>query len=216
MHLCTDLALQGEYGGYLFPEPRADESSEDNEDTTSPRSPNPQKTSLLYTWGEYLKGKLAYGTFPPQTNLESHVERRKSTVYRAWWIVDGVYIPICISSCHWVAYVIHFHRRFITVYDSMPSSHIDQAMKGVMAPLCELIPYLLQDAIFYSTRTEIDDIDEPFTYVRPVNGIPHQQLSGDCGIFTCMYIYYLGLGRPVNFSPVDGPFFRRRIAFKLW
>lgn len=148
------------------------------------------QASLLYTWGEYLKRKLAYGTFPPLIDLESHVEGQKSTVHRAWWTVDEVYIPICISSCHWVACAIHFHHRRIIVYGSTPFAYTDQAIKGVMAPWCELIPYLLRDVGFYSMYTEIDDIDKPFTYVRVVNGLPSLTAIGGLWGFH-LHVYVL-------------------------
>ena len=171
---------------------------------------------MQIAWASYLNGELEKGSFYVKTDLESHVEGRNSVVHRAWWTVDEVYVPICISSSHWVACAIHFHRRTITVYDSCPSAHSEQHLVEVMQPMSELLPYLLDDAGFYNIRTDLKFSKEAFTVVRPTDGIPLQQISGDCGVFTCMYIYYLGLNRPLDFSFLDGPFFRMRMAVELW
>lgn len=172
---------------------------------------------LRIAWEAMLTGKLAEGSFFPNTDVERFVQGTRSTFYRPWTAVDVVYIPVNILGHHWVACAVNFHQRLITVYDSAPTTHSEDEMRTVIMPLCMLLPHLMRAAEFYSIRTDIPDLDTPFTYIRPLDGVPHQDPgSGDCGVFTCIFIHYLTLGRPFDFGAKDGPFFRRRIAVDVW
>ncbi|KAJ4706605.1 U-box domain-containing 35-like protein [Melia azedarach] len=186
----------------------------------------PQRWSIVSThlyqylriaWEAMLTGKLAEGSFFPNTDVERFVQGTRSTFYRPWTAVDVVYIPVNVLGHHWVACAVNFHQRLITVYDSAPTTHSEDEMRTVIMPLCMLLPHLMRAAEFYSIRTDIPDLDTPFTYIRPLDGVPHQDPgSGDCGVFTCIFIHYLTLGRPFDFGAKDGPFFRRRIAIDVW
>ncbi|KAJ4727543.1 Phospholipase-like protein [Melia azedarach] len=174
-------------------------------------------TALQVTYTGYLSGALAEGTFYPNSDIESFVMGRHCRLHRDWVQVDVVYLPLSLGGDHWVACEIHFRRREITVYDSLPSAHGDADIDSAMQPLCIYIPYLLHQTGFYRYRTDVTERLTPFTFIRPRQGIPQQRSdSGDCGIFTCMFIQYLGLGRPFDFGPEDGVHMRTRVAVDLW
>jgi Ulp1 family protease len=42
--------------------------------------------------------------------------------------------------------------------------------------------------------------------------VPQQNNGFDCGVFTCLFAEYVSNGRPMDFSPYDIEFFRKRIA----
>ncbi|KAJ4706646.1 Phospholipase-like protein [Melia azedarach] len=174
-------------------------------------------TVLQVTYTGYLSRALAEGTFYPNSDIESFVMGRHCRLHRDWVQVDVVYLPLSLGGDHWVACEIHFRRREITVYDSLPSAHGDADIDSAMQPLCIYIPYLLHQTGFYRYRTDVTERLTPFTFIRPRQGIPQQRSdSGDCGIFTCMFIQYLGLGRPFDFGPEDGVHMRTRVAVDLW
>lgn len=138
-------------------------------------------------------------------------------LYRDWMIVDVVYIPAKVCGAHWVACAVDFDRRHITVYDSSPSVHDEDVMSEAMRPLCTLLPHLMRYGGVYAVRTDLDDSISPFTYTRPLEGVPHQDPeSNDSGIFTIKFIEYLGLGRSFDFGPEHGAYFRRKIALDLY
>ncbi|KAJ4713273.1 Cysteine proteinases superfamily protein [Melia azedarach] len=95
-------------------------------------------------------------------------------------------------------------------------AHGDDVLDTAIQPLCIYIPYLLDQTEFYRYRTDVIQSLEAFTYIRPIEGIPHQQLdSGDYGIFTCMFIQHLGLGLPLCFRAEDSELMRTRVAVDL-
>ncbi|KAJ4717826.1 Ulp1 protease family, C-terminal catalytic domain containing protein [Melia azedarach] len=174
-------------------------------------------TALQVTYRGYLSRTLAKGTFYPNSGIEAFVTGRHSRLHRDWIQVDVVYLPITLGGNHWVACEIHLRRRAITVYDSLPSAHGDDVLDTAIQPLCIYIPYLLDQTGFYRYRTDVIQNLEAFTYIRPIEGIPHQRSdSGDCGIFTCMFIQHLGLGLPLCFRPEDSELMRTRVAVDLW
>ncbi|KAJ4712634.1 Phospholipase-like protein [Melia azedarach] len=174
-------------------------------------------TALQVTYRGYLSRTLAEGTFYPNSGIEAFVTRRHSRLHRDWIQVDVVYLPITLGGNHWVACEIHLRWRAITVYDSLPSAHGDDVLDTAIQPLCIYIPYLLDQTGFYRYRTDVIQSLEAFTYIRPIEGIPHQRSdSGDCGIFTCMFIQHLGLGLPLCFGPEDSELMQTRVAVDLW
>ncbi|KAJ4712512.1 Phospholipase-like protein [Melia azedarach] len=174
-------------------------------------------SALMVTYRGYVSRSLAEGTFYPNSDIKSFVTGRHSRLHRDWIQVDVVYLPVLLGGDHWVACEIHLPRREITIYDSLPSAHGDDDIKTAMQPLCIYIPHLLDQAGFYRYRPNVIHSLEPFTYIRPMQDIPHQRSdSGDCGIFTCMFIQYLGLGLPLSFGAEDSELMRTRVAVDLW
>lgn len=44
---------------------------------------------------------------------------------------------------------------------------------------------------------------------------PQQDNGTDCGVFTCMFAYYLALQLQLRFSAADMPYFRQRITLEI-
>lgn len=94
-----------------------------------------------------------------------------STFHGGRWIVDEVYVLICISSLHWVAYTIHFRRCRSMVYDSCLTTHFALSLIKVMCLMSELIPYLLDDIRFYKIKIELKFSKDTFMLLCSVDGV---------------------------------------------
>ena len=51
--------------------------------------------------------------------------------------------------------------------------------------------------------------------INQTDGIPIQENSSDCGVFTCMYMEYLSRDEPFDFTQEQMSFIRRRIIYEI-
>ncbi|XP_047340007.1 uncharacterized protein LOC124943556 [Impatiens glandulifera] len=143
---------------------------------------------------------LCYSKFSknPQTyqfddDLMEYFRGDEGKLMTSWMIVDKIYFPMNLNMKHWVLCEVQLQDWCINVYDCeqgfIKKNHYDKFMK----PLCKMIPYL-----FLFGTTEFDRIKYPkfslegMSYVViPHPRVPKCTKSGDCGLFTIMYLEYL-------------------------
>lgn len=81
--------------------------------------------------------------------------------------------------------------------------------------------------IEFARERELDtDIDS--WEVNPVNvsiyaifiylfkDIPKQANSNDCGVFVCQYVEYLSRNAPIDFTQLDVPALRKKMAYEIY
>lgn len=157
----------------------------------------------------YLSETLDEESFYLNSDVESFV--------MDWIFFDIVYIPMHVYNDHCVECEDHLGLQEIRAYDLAPDAHFDAELCTALRPLYCLFPHLLHYMGFYDHRPDVDDNLDPFMYSRLIEGIPCQAPNlDDCGILTCMFIQYLGLGIPLNFRPEDRPTLRAKVVVNLW
>ena len=129
-------------------------------------------------------------------------------------------MPINVISSHWFLAVLDLNTWKVTVYDSQTSSNMFQVFneKGHFK------------SVGQSILSELDDIDywddfpaghrpEMIEFVEAEN-VPQQEAdTGDCGVFTCLFMELLASGLPVqthSSSREVGVSYRRRMLDILW
>lgn len=125
------------------------------------------------------------------------------------------YVYTFMFGDHWVDCEVHLDSWEIYVYNSTSDTHSDSEMSTGLHLLCYLLPHLLDQTSFYEYWIDADIYLDPFTYIWREDIHSQTSNSGDCGIFTCMFIQYLGLGISFDFGIEDGPVLRARITCDL-
>ncbi|XP_047309477.1 uncharacterized protein LOC124912881 [Impatiens glandulifera] len=147
-------------------------------------------TRLSLRYSKFSKNPQTY-TF--DDDLMEYFRGDEEKLMTSWMIVDKIYFPMNLNMKHWVLCEVQLQDWCINVYDCeqgfIKNNHYDKFMK----PLCEMIPYL-----FLFGTTEFDRIKYPkfslegMSYVViPHPRVPKCTKSGDCGLFTIMYLEYL-------------------------
>ncbi|KAG7588704.1 Ulp1 protease family C-terminal catalytic domain [Arabidopsis suecica] len=117
------------------------------------------KKKLKFNWGVNLasKGRL------PTTFLKN---------------VYLVYIPMNWSTTHWVGLVINLMQGTIEVLDPLIDASSDEEVMSLMAPVVEMIPWLVKDAIAKEYTQKFST--KPLTWKR-VAGLYQNKRGGDSG-----------------------------------
>ncbi|XP_047342771.1 uncharacterized protein LOC124946245 [Impatiens glandulifera] len=147
-------------------------------------------TRLSLRYSKFSKNPQIYQF---DDDLMEYFRGDEGKLMTSWMIVDKVYFPMNLNMKHWVLCEVQLQDWCINVYDYeqgfIKKNHYDKFMK----PLCEMIPY-----IFLFGTTEFDRIKYPkfslegMSYVViPHPRVPKCTKSGDCGLFTIMYLEYL-------------------------
>ncbi|XP_047331015.1 uncharacterized protein LOC124934520 [Impatiens glandulifera] len=169
---------------------------------------------------------LRYSKFSknPQTykfddDLMEYFRGDEGKLMTSWMIVDKVYFPMNLNMKHWVLCEVQLQDWCINVYDCeqgfIKKNHYDKFMK----PLCEMIPYM-----FLFGTTEFDRIKYPkfslegMSYVViPHPRVPKCTKSGDCGLFTIMYLEYLTAKLDISAVTSENiVFWRQKWAVRLF
>ncbi|XP_047320660.1 uncharacterized protein LOC124924706 [Impatiens glandulifera] len=169
---------------------------------------------------------LRYSKFSknPQTyqfddDLMEYFRGDEGKLMTSWMIVDKLYFPMNLNMKHWVLCEVQLHDWCINVYDCeqgfIKKNYYDKFMK----PLCEMIPY-----IFLFGTTEFDRIKYPkfslegMSYVViPHPRVPKCTKSGDCGLFTIMYLEYLTAKLDISAVTSENMvFWRQKWAVRLF
>lgn len=53
-------------------------------------------------------------------------------------------------------------------------------------------------------------------FIFPMQDMPRQKNSFDCGVFTCMYANYVSIGKKVDFNQDDMGRFRKQIGCEIY
>ncbi|KAF8095213.1 hypothetical protein N665_0339s0082 [Sinapis alba] len=124
--------------------------------------------------------------------------------------IDDIYAPVNFQNDHWIAIWISIPKRHIVVWDSIVK-HIS------MEPFLTMVPYLLVECA--STDEErIKYSLEPFTYERPIVGVP-QCIASDCGVYALKYMECHALGYtsfPAAFCEKNVKHIREKMAHDIF
>ncbi|KAG7588753.1 Ulp1 protease family C-terminal catalytic domain [Arabidopsis suecica] len=89
-----------------------------------------------------------------------------------------VYIPMNWSTTHWVGLVINLMQGTIEVLDPLIDASSDEEVMSLMAPVVEMIPWLVKDAIAKEYTQKFST--KPLTWKR-VAGLYQNKRGGDSG-----------------------------------
>lgn len=108
------------------------------------------------------------------------------------WVadVDHLYFGHCIENNHWVAVDANLIRRHIDVYDCIDTAYSDTKIYEQILPYARMIPYIIKAG---TTETKTRVSLQKFTINRR-RGIPQNDQSGDCGVYTVKFLEHLALG----------------------
>ncbi|XP_047326402.1 uncharacterized protein LOC124930081 [Impatiens glandulifera] len=148
-----------------------------------------------------------------------------------WSTIDDIYVPVNISQKHWILCVARLQKNRIDVYDC--DAYIYKNLDPYLKPLCEMIPHVFAKTITTGEMKRYPHFNfqspiQPITYKRfphpkvktaaaKVGEVPRATESGDCGVFTLMYIEYLTANQGVqNVTSENMEFWRQKMAVRLF
>lgn len=76
--------------------------------------------------------------------------------------------------------------------------------------LAEILAYLKAE-LWDKKKLELNESDWTTSCVV----VPQQKNQSDCGVFVCTYADYIASGKKFDFSQVDMPYFRLRMAWEI-
>lgn len=122
-----------------------------------------------------------------------------------------VFFPLNNDQSHWNLVVLDISKKCATIYDSLVG-------RPLLVKYMEyLVDYIYDDAVFKNLmdRQTADEERKGWFYQQPEDGVPQQQNSYDCGVFTVMYAMYLSEDLPLSFSQGDMPEFRSLLIYLM-
>ena len=119
--------------------------------------------------------------------------------------LDKIFFPINAGEMHWLCAVIFMQEKCIQVYDSMGS--------GGDLYLQSLFQYI-KDEHMDKKKCPLPNPEE-WTLVHTTSDTPQQRNGYDCGVFTCMFAYFLSQNFPLDFSQDDIEHCRDHIFFTI-
>ncbi|XP_047331910.1 uncharacterized protein LOC124935524 [Impatiens glandulifera] len=148
-----------------------------------------------------------------------------------WSTIDDVYMPVNINQKHWILCVARLQKYRIEVYDC--DAYLYKNLDPYLKPFCDMIPIIFAKTITPGERVRYPNFNfegpiQPMTYKRfphpkvktaaaKVGEVPRAIESGDCGVFTLMYMEHLTANQPVhNVTSENMGFFRQKMAVRLF
>ncbi|XP_047324740.1 uncharacterized protein LOC124928288 [Impatiens glandulifera] len=148
-----------------------------------------------------------------------------------WSTSDDVYMLLNINQKHWILCVARLQKYRIDVYDC--DAYLYKNLDLYLKPFYDMIPYIFAKTITPGERVRFPKFNfegpiQPMTYKRlphpkvktaaaKVGEVPRATESGDCGVFTLMYMEYLTANQAVhNVTSENMEFFRQKMAVRLF
>ncbi|KAI9295925.1 cysteine proteinase [Neoconidiobolus thromboides FSU 785] len=133
---------------------------------------------------------------------------RKTDIFKK----DILLIPINLNNAHWACAIVHFKRKRIEYYDSIPSTNSKNHVVGILKS------YLNEECM---DKKKIPFNFDEWTDYTP-NLIPQQMNGTDCGVFllsfaTCLIHPKFQKNREIQFpfNQNDIQYIRKRILYEL-
>lgn len=126
----------------------------------------------------------------------------------------NLFFPINVNGTHWVLLHIMPSRRMVHIYDSILSVVFEERIAVLTAPdyhsrIFALAKHWVDEQIRTHDRMaqfrsqEFKFFDSSKWKFETVTQCPQQRGSFDCGVFVCMFVRYLALGYPLDFTAAD-------------
>ncbi|CAE6207171.1 unnamed protein product [Arabidopsis arenosa] len=109
--------------------------------------------------------------------------------------IDLVYIPMKWSTSHWVGLVINLRLCKVQVFDPLIEARSDEEVNSVMAPVVEMIPWLVKEAVGKNYTKNFST--DPLTWER-VKGLYQNQRGGDSGPVATKFLEMHAYGLRTN------------------
>ena len=123
------------------------------------------------------------------------------------FVLNKLFFGCNVNGAHWTCAVVFMQNKKIQYFDSMSGSGTNY-VQG-------LFQYL-QDEWKAKKGAEMPDLDQwELVYGHEGDNIPQQHNGYDCGVFTCMFAYYLSVDRPLSFNQSHINQFRDCIALSI-
>ena len=103
---------------------------------------------------------------------------------------DHLFFPINITSSHWILGVVFMQESRVEIFNSLRGKHKKHAR--------HLMKYLEDEHL----RKKGRPLRRTFTITNPT-GVPQQENGCDCGVFVCLFAYFLALMQPLTFNQAD-------------
>ncbi|EIE20629.1 cysteine proteinase [Coccomyxa subellipsoidea C-169] len=136
-------------------------------------------------------------TLPKKLNLQNQAR----ALFTPFSILDveRVIVPVHLGN-HWTCALIDLVAQEIVYFDSLGGRE-DKILRALRS--------YIADEYRDKRNAEVDTSEWPIRYPRDV---PLQQNGCDCGVFALQFAEHLSRGAPMDFSQLDMPFFRAKIA----
>ena len=115
---------------------------------------------------------------------------------------DELLFPVNVGGSHWILIQVLLVEKMIKIYDSIGCDvaiWVDRIIRYICDEYQRLYSadYLWKDQLLSNVITA---------------SCPKQNNSWDCGVYVCLFGYYIGMGKELNFSPKYVASYRRTIA----
>ena len=113
-----------------------------------------------------------------------------------------MFVPVNKSKVHWVLMVIDSNKHTVFGYDFLTPTNIKKytvfgydSLGSTCQPYGKmLLKFLKQEHHLY-----FNDTNFPYDWkYEDIDDAPRQKNTDDCGVFVCMYTYFLFLGMDVH------------------
>eukprot|EP00388_Colpodella_angusta_P020798 GDKJ01052343.1.p1 GENE.GDKJ01052343.1~~GDKJ01052343.1.p1 ORF type:complete len:417 (+),score=63.07 GDKJ01052343.1:15-1265(+) len=180
------------------------------------RSTGNPKGPKVYCFSTFFWSKLSEGGRYQYSNVARWTKRKKIDIFN----FDSVLFPVHVGENHWTLGAVDLHQHTVSVYDSLG---------GGNGLFCELVVRWIADEWQDKKGTPYSDGGRSWTVVSGSNrkgadgkkeagvvgGVPLQNNSYDCGVFTCLFAERLAAGGTFIFRQTDMDVARRKITVCL-
>lgn len=143
-------------------------------------------TKLLNEGNHVMDGEYSY------RNVSNWASKLMKGVGGDIFEMDKIFFPFNCGRCHWVCAVVDMKRKTIFIVDPMGGNHTRY--------LQHLFRYL-QDEHKIKKGSPLPEVEKWRVMHNSVaGGIPLQENGYDCGVFTCMFAYFLLMDFPLVFT----------------
>jgi hypothetical protein len=154
-----------------------------------------QSRKKSHFFNSYLMAKILAGEDVSRWT-RSPRESNKIDVFA----LDKIFIPINIDDSHWLMAIIFIDRKEICIFDSFREEHSDY--------LSKLNDWISNEEVAFGR-------DKSTWKLTSVQDCPYQNNNYDCGVFAIMCANYLSYNLPLQYSQMNMPFFRMKIASSI-
>nr|XP_020474639.1 sentrin-specific protease 1-like isoform X2 [Monopterus albus] len=142
--------------------------------------------------------------FYPKLRSSGYSAVRRWTKKMDIFSKDILLVPVHLDV-HWCLSVVDFRKKALMYFDSMGGNN-DEACKI-------LFDYLQQES--RDKKGKELDTSGWTLHSKKRSEIPQQMNGSDCGMFTCKYADYITKDKPITFTQMHMPYFRRRMVWEI-
>ena len=105
--------------------------------------------------------------------------------------MNKVFVPVNISNRHWILIVVYMENRKIQVYDSLGAGGFEYAKK--------VEKYFIREEVEKKGQQSVD-----WDVLVTTKNTPTQVNGCDCGVFMCMFAYYISRNMSIRMVSREG------------